>query len=413
MSGHVRSRRPDPRLPLAFAALLSATGCNPHSIEKLAMSTVYRPGPPRPATVGPYRILAGDLHCHVSPPDDPRDVSRGLAETVALAREEALDFVVLTPHVPARFYLDADLRAKVLLGQSELRRAIAANEVGRTLFIPGFEYTDHRYGHVGTSFADLERVLAEVRLEVARAAPARFFAQWVADGGVLVVNHPLVTPVDSILPTARADLSWRPWTSRAEVPPEIAAVDRLAIGFEAYNAAVSHLRDRFLLGDPDASVRAILGRLDREIVSSHRRMTPVGGSDSHVGYLRPTTFVLAKGRTEADLRDALRGGRTCVRSPGACSLEVRAPGGPWVSVGGALHSDAVVEVRARGDHIVVDRDGAAVAMPASGQVERVDVPAGRCSVIRAEVDDGYSAPVYVNCDFADSSEPPSSTGTAP
>jgi hypothetical protein len=373
------------------------------------------------------------MHCHVSPPDDASDVNRGLAETLALAREEGLDFVVLTPHLPGRFYLDADLRARALAGQAALRRALAASEVGRTLFIPGFEYTDHRYGHVGSSFADLARVLAEVPLEAARAAPERFFEQWVADGGVLVVNHPLVTPVDSIFPTARADLSWRPWTSSAKVPPEIAAVGRLAIGFEAYNAVVTHLRDRVLLGDAEASLHAVLGRLDREIVAARRRITPMGGSDSHTGFLRATTFVLAESRTEAGLRDALRGGRTCVRSPGACSLEVRAAGGPWVSVGGAVRSDAgvgslgvgaapsgapivdwglgaevgaapsgasIVEVRARGDRIVIDRDGAAAAMPASGKIARVEVPPGRCSLIRAEVDEGYSGPVYVNCDFA-------------
>jgi hypothetical protein len=102
-----------------------------------------------------------------------------------------------------------------------------------------------------------------------------------------------------------------------------------------------------------------------------------------------------------------------VRSAGACSLEVRAVAnapGPWVSVGGAIRSDGVVEVRARGQRIVIDRDGAPAAMPASGKVERVDVPPGRCSLIRAEVDDGYSAPVYVNCDFA---EPAGAPGARP
>jgi len=47
------------------------------------------------------------------------------------------------------------------------------------------------------------------------------------------------------------------------------------------------------------------------------------------------------------------------------------------------------------------RDGAPVAQPASGAVAGVEVPAGRCSLIRAHVDDSYSAPVYVNCDFAE------------
>ena len=218
-----------------------------------------------------------------------------------------------------------------------MRRAFAAAGP-RTIFIPGFEYTDPRYGHVGASFADLGQVLADVPLDVARRSPERFFERWVADGGLLVVNHPLVTPLDSVFASARADMSWRPWTSRAPVPTEIQAVHRLATGFEAYNAAVAQLRDRFLLGDVDLSVRGVLGRIDREIVAQGRRIVPVGGSDSHSGYLRATTFVLAERRTAAAVRDALLAGRVCVKSPEACSLEVRAPGGRWAGVGGAIES---------------------------------------------------------------------------
>jgi hypothetical protein len=408
-----------PRRVLTLAAALAGaaalTACNPHTFEKVAMSSAYRPEHPRPEPKGPpgsappYELLAGDLHCHVSPPDDPGDVTRGVSETVALAAEEGLDFVVLTPHLPARFFADPELRARAAAGAAEMRRAFSGK--GGTLFIPGFEYTDHRFGHVGASFADLGKVLDEVPVDVARSRPERFFERWVAGGGLLVVNHPLVTPLDSVFARARGDMSWRPWTSRVEVPPEIAAVGHLAGGFEAYNAAVAQLRDRFLLGDADLSLRGVMARLDREIVASGRRIAPVGGSDSHAGYLRATTFVLAEHRTEAAVRDAILAGRVCVRSPDACSLEVRAPGGRWVGVGGAVERGAVergaaeggaavVEVRARGDRIVVVRDGEAVATPASGRVVQVEVPAGRCALVRARVDEGYSGPVYVNCGFA-------------
>lgn len=383
---------------------LAVTGCSVHAVEKLAMTSAYRAPSPVPApaatTAAAYQLLAGDMHCHVSPPDSPDDVTRGVAATIALARDEHLDFVILTPHLAARFFADPALRAQAAAGQAELRRAFAG-AAGGTIFIPGFEYTDHAYGHVGASFADLSRVLAEVPVDVAAADPARFFERWVADGGVLVVNHPVVTPLHSIFARARADMSWRPWTSRPPFPPEIASVNRLAAGFEAYNVAVAQLRDGFLLGDCDAGLREVVGRLDREILEARRRITPVGGSDSHAGWLRAATFVLATSRTEAGVRDAILGGRTCVRSPEACSLEVRAPGGAWVGVGGTVRSDAAVEVRATGDEIVIARDGAPVARPASGAIAAVEVPAGRCSLIRAHVDDGYSAPIYVNCDFAE------------
>ena len=404
------------RLHLACVALLAGpiAGCNVHAVEKLAMTSAFRPvhdagfvpsspappKPPRPAAS--YQLLAGDMHCHISPPDSPDDVTRGVAETIARAHDEALDFVVLTPHLPARFFADPTMRARAVAGQAELRRAFAAvGRAGGTVFIPGFEYTDHAFGHVNASFADLDAVLAEVPVDVARADPARFFERWVADGGLLVVNHPVVTPLRSIFARARADMSWRPWTSSAPYPPEIAAIGRLAAGFEAYNVAVTHLRDGLLLLDLDFSLRDVTGRLDREILAARRRIAPVGGSDSHAGWLRAAMFVLAESRTEAGIRDAIVGGRTCVRSPAACSLEVRPPGGAWAGVGGTVRSDAAVEVRARGDQIVITRDGAPVALPASGKVATVDVPAGRCSLIRARVDDGYSAPVYVNCDFAE------------
>ncbi len=411
------------RLALALVAGLAA-GCSVHSVEKLAMTTAYRPEVPQPAAPQPaapqpvatpatatlpaapsvpvrYQLLAGDMHCHISPPDPRSDVTRDLADTIALARAEKLDFVVLTPHLQGRFFTDPAQRAAASAGQAELRRALAAAGPTGILFIRGFEYTDHQYGHVGASFADLDRVLAEVPVAEAQADPARFFERWVADGGVLVVNHPVVTPLRSIFSRARADMSWRPWTSSPPFPPEILAVDRLAAGFEAYNVAITTLRDGLLLGDLDASLRDVTNRIDRSILATRRRITPVGGSDSHAGWMRVAMFVLAESRTEAGVRDALLAGRTCVRDAAACSLEVRAPGGPWVGVGGAVRSDASVEVRATGNPIVVTRDGAPVALPASGKITAVDVPAGRCSLIRAHVDRGYSAPVYVNCDFAE------------
>src|SRR5207302_1447252 len=120
-------------------------------------------------------------------------------------------------------------------------------------------YTDHQYGHIGVAFADLETVLAEVSTTESQAHPERFFEAWVAHGGTLVVNHPMVTPLDSIVAIARADLSWRPWTAKGPFPAEIRAVDRLAQGFEAYNVPATTLRDPLLVGRPDVTLLATLG----------------------------------------------------------------------------------------------------------------------------------------------------------
>lgn len=131
-------------------------------------------------------------------------------------------------------------------------------------------------------------------------------------------------------------------------------------------------------------------------------MAPVGGSDSHGHHLRATTFVLARGRTKDDIREAVIAGRTCVRDPGACSFEVRVEGGPWSVVGSALAAAPWVEARARGGSddgrsIEIFLDGERVASPSSDEIVRIALPRGRCSVVRARVEQGFSAPVYVGC----------------
>ncbi len=396
-------------VPGLCAALAVVAGCGrpaAHYAVETAMSSAYRPASdatlwPLRAAGAPSRVLAGDMHCHVSPPDHPLEASRDPAATVTLARDEGLDFVVLTPHVAARFFEHEEGRGAVLAEQDHLRSELAARSDGRTLFVIGMEYTDHEYGHVGAAFADLRAVLADVPADEARAHPARFFERFVARGGFLVINHPLSTPLDSSIGIARADLSWRPFTSAAKVPEEIAAVTRLALGVEAYNMVVTHLRDRYLLGDTPRTLLATMSRTDREILEQERRLVPVGGSDSHTHYLRPTTFVRAAERTEPAIREALAAGRVCVRSPEACSFEVRAPGGAWRGVGASLGAVPALEARAAAGDVEVLVNGQPAATGSASEI--LDVPLSKqgCSVVRARVGDGFSAPIYVGCRFAD------------
>lgn len=341
-------------------------------------------------------ILAGDLHCHVGPPDHPLEASRDPAQTVKLAAEEGLDFVVLTPHVGAHFFESEAGRSDVLRAREELQNALAASDLGRTLFVIGMEYTDHQFGHVGASFADLRSVYADVSVAEAREHPARFFESFVKRGGFLVLNHPLSTPLDSSVAMARADLSWRPFTTDGWVPEEIAAVDRLAQGLEVYNLVVSHLRDRYLLQDTPRSLLATFSRADEETLKRGRRFVPVGGSDSHVGYLRATTFVRAKEKTETAVRDALLAGRTCVKSAQACTFEVRAPGETWQPVGSDLPSTKTIEARAFGADVEVIVNGASVARGQAAESLTIQLGDG-CQVIRARVGEGFSAPSYVGC----------------
>lgn len=397
-----RCSPPWSHLLFVFGLWLGLGSCTRQQLVDSLVHSAYRPliGPVEPArsdsNAPRYQLLAGDMHCHVSPPDDPSDVSRDLDETLILARKELLDFVVLTPHVGARFFMDEAGRRYVVESQAALRARIAELPKGNLVFVPGFEYTDYRYGHVSASFADVGEVLDEVSVESAQRSPGRFFEQWVAKGGLLVVNHPFVTPIDSIIPMARADLSWRPFTSKADVPPEIAAVDRLAQGLEVFNLAASELRDRFLLDDAEHTIRASFEALDGRGRTWPHRMSPVGGSDSHGHHLRATTFVLAEARTEAAIRAAIVAGRVCVRDPSACSFEARIPGGAFQPPGASLERASKIEVRAHGGPIEIHANGKVVARPDSDEVVTIALEEG-CSVVRARVGKGYSGPVFVGC----------------
>ncbi len=66
-----------------------------------------------------------------------------------LAKQEHLDFVVLTPHLGARFFLHEIYLREELAALAGLRDEIARQGPGAPLLIAGFEYTDHRQGHLG------------------------------------------------------------------------------------------------------------------------------------------------------------------------------------------------------------------------------------------------------------------------
>lgn len=383
---------------LVFLALF-AVSCSKHAVVDFAMGSAFRPGPSPRDDFGRYVLLAGDTHCHVMPPDSPHHVSRGLDETVTLARDEGLDFVVLTPHVWAGFLEDATLRDEAIAQHAALRQRVAAHAGSGVVLVTGFEYTTRHFGHIGAAFGDLETALRDVPVDVSMREPARFFERYVETGGVLIINHPYLTPTGTIANSAW-DLSWRSWTTGERPTREAARLERLAHAVETYNLAVDHLRDGFVLATPGGSTRAGMFQVERQIKRQGRRIVPVGGSDSHSSHLRATTFVLAGERTERGVRDALVAGRACIRAPAACTFEARGADRKWQPVGGAVAARREVEVHATGDAIQILRDSRVVARPASREVVRIAVPANECTLLRARVDGGESAPIYVNCPFA-------------
>jgi hypothetical protein len=398
------------RLLAAASSLVTAssllTGCTQSDAIDFAMSSAYRSTRPSAevravAQRHGQQLLGGDMHCHVLPPDAEWHVKRTLPETIALAHTEGLDFVVLTPHVRARFFMDPVLRESTRAANAMLRANVAASDRGSLIVIPGMEYTDGDYGHVGVAFGDLDRTLDEVPLDTAREHPGLFFERYVASGGTLVINHPLVLPMDSPFSFTKNDLSWRGFTNPERgLPPEIATIDLLAQGVEIYNLSVTHLRDNFLLGDPDRSFRLAAYTTMAAARSRHRRLAPVGGSDSHSDHLRATTWVLATERSERGVHDAIVHGRTCVKSPEACSLEVRDVTSPtWIGVGGTLHGASRIQARAEGAEMSLYKGGELVARAPAGTVAEVTLERDRCAVLWARVGEGISAPIYANCAF--------------
>jgi hypothetical protein len=384
-------------LALALAACASVTGCSRTGLIDVVMHGAARPDPAPFETFDRYLLLAGDTHCHVSPPDVPWHASRDFGETARLAAREGLDFVILTPHIASRFWESAEGREDVVAAQRALTSEIAATP-SQTIFIPGFEYTDYAFGHVGLSFADVSAALADVSVEESRRAPERFFASWNAHGGLVTINHPVLRPIPHAgFAPARADLSWRAFEGKP-VPPEVRWVSEHAQSIEVFNLDLSHLRDQFALGDRDRSLREAAHLAERESRRTGRRITHVGGSDSHGDHMRAVTFLLARERSAAGVRAAILAGRACVRAAEACTLQVRSsPGAPWHNVGDAVpRSGDAVEARASGGDVTFLVDGVVAARAPSEAVTRVPVPAWRrCAQVRAIVGESWSSPVYV------------------
>jgi hypothetical protein len=413
-----RQWRSPRRLPLAAVVLLAlgvlaslATAqmngaTMGHAATDLAMTQA--PRPPRnwresvipPA---PYLLLAGDLHCHINPPDWSDHVARHLPETIRLARDEQLDFVSLVPHVYSNLYEDPGTPARVAVMIEELQAVVDSRPDDGLILDVGVEYIDTK-GHVGMVFGDVPAAVAVTRGMDASTGPAAFINAFADQGGLLVINHPLLTPTLSWAPLASFDISWRPFTGTPPFRAEIAAVDARADAYEVANLFVSAVRDRFLLGDSEDSTRRVLALLDREILARKRRMTPTGGTDSHSFHLRPMTFVLAEQRSREAIRDAIHAGRTCVLQPGACTFEVSTDGGAFVPVGSSVRATTRVEARASGRAVAIYRNGQQVAAPVDGRAVSIEVAPDECAVLRATVDGGYSAPIYVNCPFADNAD---------
>jgi hypothetical protein len=383
---------------LVVLALAAAGGCSHHDVLDAALWPMRAPdatdasGPPS----DDWLLLAGDLHCHVAPPDHPRHVDRSLEDTLEAAHEAGLDFIALTPHVWSGFEIDEGERRAARAAWRDLERRVAERKPEELMVTVGLEYSS-RYGHFGMAFGDLATTLDAVSVSRARHDRSAFFDAWQEQGGVLIINHPLLLPLNLPIPSTEWDLSFKPWTKPGQAPAFIERAGRKADAVEAYNVIVDELRDRFLQWNAAQSRGEVMATLDERIVRDGRPYTPVGGSDSHSSDLRPTMFVLARERSLVGVREAIGAGRVCVGHPDACSLRVRRERDTrWLPPGSALEAGPIV-ARAMADDAELLVDGEVVATPDAGEEVRLDLGRDRCQVLRLRFDDGASGQIRVGC----------------
>jgi hypothetical protein len=307
-------------------------------ITLVLLAACASPAPPRETVAAPPPVVAthapspsapswlvGDLHMHVSPPDDADDVRLGVDEIATRAVSGGLDFVILTPHLSQGAWADDGRRRRFLSRWTKMAgRARTHTDV---TLIPGAELSVPRVGHFGLSGVDFSSLSGRDVLAAADRA-----------GAFVVVNHPFAVPTR--LPGIRAshwDMSYKPW-SRADE-----RVDPLD-GAEIWNVPLSLANIVSQPGGQSAEAHT-LAAADAFARQHRRPVTLVGGSDNHSIFVLPTTWVRAE-RNEASILAALAAGATCVGGADAGDLEARGDG-EWVGIGGHLRG-ARVELRFAG-----------------------------------------------------------------
>lgn len=277
-----------------------------------ACSTTRHDPRVREELVEPRRWLAGDLHMHVMPPDEPHEVQMSLFEIASVARSAELDFIVLTPH------LYANQRGEAY-DDAWREMAELARMTFSPLLIPGIEWSTP-VGHFTIAGVDPSDLGDDVLVSAREA------------GAFISVNHPFAVPTRiGNIAASHSDLSYRAWTDHAE------DTSALLDGAEVWNVPLGLAN---LISRPGGKTgeQQTWTALDKLVREQRRRVTAVGGTDNHEGTIFATTWVLATDVTETAILDALRAGATCVGGVEAGSFKARPADGAWVEIGGIVRT---------------------------------------------------------------------------
>jgi hypothetical protein len=243
------------------------------------------------------RWFRGDLHIHTQYSDGKDTV----AQTVAMARRQRLDFVGLCDHGTL-----AQGQDPAAVSQPGLEVVVGYEWSGKThlLIVGGSTVRPTLEAFPKPTWnAETQAVVDAAR----------------AEGAVVIMNHPTYTQFPWIFDTRRAHALevWNSfWTigdvglkriSRKKVQ---ARLDELGL------SAVGHAAPPQILAAADASGFANNQAVAywQELLARGERVAAVGGSDRHMTWLPgyPTTWVLAPSARRADVLEAIRRGRTFV-----------------------------------------------------------------------------------------------------
>jgi hypothetical protein len=359
------------------------------------------PSPPEP------RWIVGDLHVHVSPPDDAGHSALTVAAAIEAARKASLDFIVLTPHQADRTFPDPrDASAAPVSGQ-DLATSLASEELRRAappgaepwrplIVVCGWEFTRESPGHLGVSFfrmKDLAAVGEDAKAKIA-----------LAKGALVVVNHPYFRPVASDLPLMKlltGDRRWRPFFGEAK--------DDLAWnGVEVWHersVLVQKIHANLVARFPETQMVAdSLRAWDDATRTQRRRIAAVGGSDCHgkppyAVSPMPMLSVRVDSFDEEGLHKGLiaahvtfgRGGGPAARDLAATSDVT----GERASIGDSLRAKSEVRLTWSGKATLVE-DGARAGEFEGGAVRKIHPPGSFHAWRIEKPGDAFSNAIYAN-----------------
>jgi len=277
------------------------------------------------------RWYAGDFHVHSS---ESGDAPATLADIYTRAREQALDFVVLSDH-------------NTVSGHG--LQASAQADMGDLLLIRGNEVTT--YGGHGNAMG--VATMIDHRIGFEGRSPDDILTEVKEAGGLFAINHPNLGLLGNCIGCGwEHDVDW-------------SMVNALEVHNGNYDVSISIFTPGVI-------------ELWEERLSEGHRLAAIGGSDDHRAGIdlepyqspvgSPTTWVLADSLSEADILRGVEEGRTWLQLAGPSSpmleLTLEAPDGALGTIGDTLRGHALevtlVVSGAQGMKAMLYRDGVRV-----------------------------------------------------